>query len=64
MPLDRRGNLRMDLVFFVRPLDDPSPHWCEEHGLPCRLEQQFVLTRSVNGGPEEPIEVVRGEGHQ
>lgn len=63
MPLDRRGNLRVDCVVFVRPLDDVSPQWCEEHALPCLLVQHFVVTMSLNGGEEEVVEVVRGEGH-
>ena len=63
MALDRRGNLRVDVVVFVRPLDDPVPLWCEDHALPCRLQQHFLVLMAVNGGPEEFVEVVRGEGH-
>ena len=63
MAFDRKGNLHVDLVVFVRPLDDPSPQWCEEHALPCRLVQHFAVTMSRNGEPEEIVEVVRGEGH-
>lgn len=63
MPLDRRGNLRVDVVVFVRPLDDVSPHWCEEHALPCLLVQHFAVTMQIGDGPEEIVEVVRGEGH-
>lgn len=63
MALDRRGNLRVDVVVYARPIDDPVPCWCETHALPCGLTQHFVLTVSVNGGPEEPLLVVRGEGH-
>ena len=63
MPLDRRGNLRVNVVVFVRPLDEPSPHWCDEHALPCLLIQHFAVTMSRDGGEEEVVEVVRGEGH-
>lgn len=64
MALDRRGNLKVECIVFVRPLDEPSPCWCEEHGLPCLLVQHFAVTMMLNGGPEEIVEIVRGEGHR
>jgi hypothetical protein len=63
MPLDRRGNLRLNVVVFARPLDQPVPCSCETHALPCAMTQHFVLTLSVNGEPEEPWLVLEVEGH-
>jgi hypothetical protein len=49
---------------YLRPLGPAETTWCDEHALPCKLVQSFVLEGRVGTSESEPLMVITHEDHE